>query len=372
MLNKINTPPSTYIVIGLIAGICGANLNLNVFILLLIFTAALFFQRQWSTTILSALLLSIITGYGLCLNQLNNFDNFKNQINNQTFNLTGTVTDYEKNENNLFKHRLTIKAKLLKSATRQIDCNQTIVIYTQKYPKAYVGELVLFKNIKFKLPSQTSGFHNYLIKNNIMATVFTPTLEFEKMPDNCHTISISKYKRQILKQINLKMHANTKVMFNSIFLGYKSEHKKTLNKLKAEFQTWGIVHYLARSGLHLVIISIIWQTVCNLARIPIALSNTLIVLLILLFYLLTWSALPFMRATIMIVGYRLCHLWKLQVHLWHILNLSCALMIITNPISIFFLDFQLSFILTYGLIFFNEISYMKNKSSLQKSVDYRK
>lgn len=368
MLNKINVPFSAYIVIGLVAGICSTNLELTTLIGMFTIITIWFSQKQRPANILCALLLSLIAGHGLYLKQLNNFDNFKNQINNQTFNLTGLVTDYEKNENNLFKHRLTIQAKLLKNATQQITCNQTIVIYTQKYPKAYAGELVLFKNIKFKLPASTSNFYSYLIKNNIMANVFTPKLEFEILPNNNHIFSLTKHKRQILKKINRKMPANTKAMFNSIFLGYKNEHKATLNKLKSEFQTWGIVHYLARSGLHLVIISIIWQAVCNFARIPITLSNILIALLIFIFYLLTWSALPFMRAAIMIIACRLCYLCQLQINIWHILNLACALMIIKNPISIFFLDFQLSFMLTYGLILFNEISYMKTKESPQKSV----
>lgn len=165
------------------------------------------------------------------------------------------------------------------------------------------------------------------------------------------------------------MSNSTKIMFNSIFAGYKNSHQNQFNELKNEFQTWGIIHYLARSGLHLVIISTIWQVICTILQIPIIFSNLIILLFMLLFYALTWSALPFMRALIMIVCCRICHALKLQVHLLHILNISCIFTLLNNPISIFFLDFQLSFLLTYGLIFFNEISYMKNKHFPKNSID---
>lgn len=168
------------------------------------------------------------------------------------------------------------------------------------------------------------------------------------------------------------MSLPTKIMFNSIFIGHKNDHKSAFNQLKNNFQTWGIVHYLARSGLHLMIISTIWQTICTVLRIPITLSNLIILLFILLFWILTLSGLPFIRALIIIFCYRICHLLKLQVHLLHILNISCILTLVNNPISIFFLDFQLSFLLTYGLIFFNELSYVNNPPFSNKSIDYKK
>ena len=332
-------------------------MNLVVLIsLLLLFGIITFIKKQWLPRITYSLL-SIVIGYYSYHKQIYDFNTFKHQINNQTFQVLGVVTDYTKNEGSLFRHRLTVKTISLKNETEQINSKKDIYVYTQKYPKAYIDNLILTSDIKFHF-SNDHHFQDFLIKNQIAATIFTPILSFKKI-NKPSKISITRYKRALLKKINAKMTANTKLMFNSIFLGNRSGNKADLNLLKNEFQTWGIIHYLARSGLHLVIISSIWQTMCSILQIPIIISNIIILCFMLIFYLLTWSALPFVRALIMIICYRICHFFELQIHLLHILNISCILTLLHNPISIFCLDFQLSFLLTYGLVFFNEIAYLK-------------
>lgn len=364
MLKFIHLPISSYIVIGIAIGICVKNLILLA--LCLVFITIFFIKTQWSLKIFKTLLFSIVLGSLLARLQINYFNDFKSQINQKTFNISGTIIEYEKIENSFFKHKIIIQANLLKSLTKQMIVNKKFAIYTQKYPKLYLGDQVVLHNLKFNF-SNDLHFEDYLIKNKLAASIFVNSLDFKVLKTRPEFL-LNKYKLNLLKKINLKMSNTTKIMFNSIFAGYKNSHKAALNNLKNAFQTWGIIHYLARSGLHLVIISTIWQTICSVLQVPIIFSNVIILLFLLLFYVLTWSALPFMRALIMIICYRICHFLKLQVHLLHILNISCIYTLINNPISIFFLDFQLSFLLTYGLIFFNEISYMKNKPIPKNSI----
>ncbi len=360
----INLPFSIYIVLGLVVGTCTTNL----FFLsaALLFITGIFIKKQWPIKIFNTLLFSVILASYLARLQVNSFNDLKSQLNQKTFNITGTVIEYEKIEDSFFKHKIIIQASLLENQTQKIATNKSFAIYTQKFPRMYLGEQVVLQNLKFNF-SNDLLFENYLIKNKLAASVFTNSLDFKILKDS-PVFLLNKYKLSLLKKINSKMNDATKIMFNSIFAGYKNNHRSGTNRLKSDFQTWGIIHYLARSGLHLVIISTIWQTLCTVLKVPIALSNLVILLFMLLFYALTWSAIPFMRALIMIVCYRICNLLKLQVHLLHILNISCIFSLLNNPISIFFLDFQLSFLLTYGLIFFNEISYMKNKRFPKNSI----
>lgn len=367
MLKFLHLPISFFIAVGLAIGTCHTNL----FFLCtgLLFITVFFVKTQWSYKIFSALLFSIVLGYYLASLQRDNFDCFKSQINQQFFDITGTVVEYERIENSIFKHKLIIQASLLTNPNKQLLVNQKIAIYTQQYPRAYVGEQIILHNLRFNFSSDRH-FQDYLIKNQLAASIFATSLDFKVLKTN-NFFCLKQYKRRLLKKINLKMNTATKVMFNSIFAGYKNDHKTEFNLLKNEFQTWGIIHYLARSGLHLVIISAIWQTICTMIQIPALFSNLIVLIFMFLFCALTWPALPFIRALIMIACYRACHFLKLQVHLLHILNISCIYTLINNPISIFFLDFQLSFLLTYGLIFFNEISYMKNKQHANNSIDCR-
>jgi ComEC/Rec2-related protein len=175
-----------------------------------------------------------------------------------------------------------------------------------------------------------------------------------------------------MRKINSKMTLTTKAAFNSIFLGNKLWYKKELGKIKNNFQVWGLIHYLARSGLHLVIIATIWQSVCVMIQVPIIISNVVVLFFMIIFSLLSWPALPFIRAFIMLASYKLCNFFELQTNLLHILNISCILTLLNNPTSLFFLDFQLSFSLTYGLVLFNEISRIKNYNVLKSSIDSKK
>lgn len=360
MLKHPGSPFSTYIVVGLATGICFFNFKIG--LLLFILTSLIvFIYQKISPTNFNLLLISLMSGYYLYHRQISIFHDFKNTINHKTFNVTGLVVDYEKTPGNLFKHKLTVQTTLFSNSNEKINLTKCICIYTQKFPTAYVGDEILLENLRFNFASN-NHFEQFLIKNNIAATVFVTTLNFKKVA--CPSISrattfLKKYKRSILKKINLKMNHPTAAMFNSIFLGNKSCNKLEIVKLKHTFQTWGIIHYLARSGLHLVVIGAIWQILCNVLQIPFVLSNVIISLFMIIFCLLSWSALPFLRALIMIICYRICRFWKLQIHMLHLLNLSCIITLLHNPISIFSLDFQLSFLLTYGLIFSNELLSLK-------------
>jgi len=369
MLQSIYLPHSTYLALGLVLGILFINYKLILISLILLSIGALKFKKI-TTVVLNFFLVGIFLGWALYKWQISNFEKFKQQINHQTFNVTGTVVDYEKNDLNRFKYKLTIRTTKFQNNNKTIHINKFLTIYTQKFPPIYVGEKVLLKSLNFNFATKNFYFENFLIKNQICATVFVPVLDFEKNKKH-KTFSLERYKRNILKKINFKMDNPTKIMFNSIFLGNKNHDRIMLNKIRNKFQTWGIVHYLARSGLHLVIINIIWQNLCNILQFPSITCNIMILLLMLAFAILSWTALPFLRALIMIIGYQICHLGLLQIHLLHILNISCILMLIYNPISIFFLDFQLSFLLTYGLVFLNELSYMKSKTLPKHSVAYK-
>jgi ComEC/Rec2-related protein len=359
MLKHPGSPFSTYIVVGLAIGICFFNFKIGLLLFILSSLIAFIYQKI-SPINFNLLLISMLAGYYLYHRQTSIFHDFKNKINHKTFDVTGLVVDYEKTPGNLFKHKLTIQTTIFSNLNEKINCTKCICIYTQRFPAAYVGDEILLENLRFNFASN-NHFEQFLIKNNIAGTVFMATLNFKKITKQttCAATFLKKYKRAILKKINLKMNYTTAAMFNSIFLGNKSCNKLEIAKLKRNFQTWGIIHYLARSGLHLVIISAIWQVLCNILQIPFILSNVIVVLFMIIFCFLSWSALPFTRALVMILCYRICRFWRLQIHMLHILNISCIITLVCNPASLFALDFQLSFLLTYGLVFFNEILFLK-------------
>lgn len=360
MLKRIHLPLSTHSAAGLFFGICAIYINFILLCCCLLLITTVFIKRQWSLKIFSTLLLSIVIGNYLHQQQINEFHDFKSKVNLNSFNVAGTVVDYNRIDNSAFKYRLIFCTDLFENQNKKINANKLIAVYTKKLASINIGEQIILKDLNFNFSGETN-FENYLIKNQLTASVFTSELSFEKTK-LAPAWSFAKYRQMLLKKINYTMSDRTKIMFNSIFLGYKPENKNETLELKNKFQFWGIIHYLARSGLHLAIISTMWQTICTVLTIPILYSNLITLFFVLLFYLLTWSALPFIRALVLIACYRVCHFLEIQVHLLHLLNLSCIAILIYNPIALFFLDFQLSFILTYGLVFLNEITHAQKMS----------
>lgn len=361
MLKRFYLPHSTLIVIGLISGICFALFEIP-----LIFAVIVFSSYKKNNKLLNQKLLtifmSIIIGSFLYQQEASSFNGFVHQIDHKTFNVLGVVTDYTKLESNLFRHRLTIQTKLLCDIKETISAQKTIYIYTRKFPRVYINNLILMKDLFFKFP-KNNNFQDFMIKNKIAASVFVNELEFEKIKSPQKSSSTTSYKNFIAHKIGNKMSLTCKTMFNSIFLGNKAWNKPKLDEIKNNFQVWGLIHYLARSGLHLVLIAAVWQTLCNLIQVPILISNLIILFFMFIFTLLSWTALPFMRALIMLTVYKVCNLLEVQINLLHILNLSCIVTLFFSPISLFFLDFQLSFALTYGLVLFSEITKIKTAST---------
>jgi len=138
-------------------------------------------------------------------------------------------------------------------------------------------------------------------------------------------------------------------IFRSIFLG-----KNLIEKNNRDlFTLWGIVHYLARSGLHVQIISIILLTILSFFGIPFRISSFLSIFFLLLFYLVSFSSIPFNRACIMIFISFIFQSLNIFQNQLHVFSLCTMIYLILFPLSLFSLSFQLSFFATGILILIN-------------------
>jgi competence protein ComEC len=127
------------------------------------------------------------------------------------------------------------------------------------------------------------------------------------------------------------------------------------------FKLWGLSHYLARSGLHLVIIAALWYFILTILGFSYFLRNIVITIFILIYHILTLASIPFIRSLYMFIFYKICIFFDWQINALHLLNLTTFIILLLNPIQLFFLDFQLSFGLTYALIW---ISYVPSRKQI--------
>jgi competence protein ComEC len=184
--------------------------------------------------------------------------------------------------------------------------------------------------------------------NDTWKCVHKPTYSYQRY---IHNVS-ARLKSTLQKKMSKEAYS----LFTSLFLGDTVTCKKELEQTKDQFRAWGIMHQLARSGLHLGIFVMVWQALLCVIPLPFLLKELLMLLLSIIYFALSCSSISFMRALYTFILYKICILHKRPHNLIHLLSVVCFAVLLDNPMQLFFLDFQLSFTLTFALAWFNQIA----------------
>ena len=230
-----------------------------------------------------------------------------------------------------------------------------LLCYSYTPINAQIGDSILAKNIILKKPKQTSimaqnrNFNDYLIKENILNCVFIRKLYYKIIYSPKLNLNrwIQNKKYSIYSSLKEKITPETFSFFSSIFLGYK----KLLysSNLRQKFGYWGISHYLARSGLHIVLFILLWSFLLGFLPLNIYIKRVLLLCVCLIYQIFSWISISFIRAFCVFLIYQTGKIFNKQTNFLHILTLVCLIILLFNPMQLFFLDFQLSFALTFAL-----------------------
>lgn len=238
-----------------------------------------------------------------------------------------------------------------------LQTNKTYVqIYCIKKPAFHVGDTVHFNNITFK-PSKNNSFNEFLMKEGIAASTFCTQLNYKIMKRPAWSLRrfIFNQRARLNQKLRSKLSKKTYTLFVSLFLGNRSVCKKESDNTAQQCKQWGLSHYLARSGLHLIIFILIWQLIMRLIPLSFFIKQLIILFLGITYISLSWTSISFIRAFMTFMLYKTCMLLQVSSHFLYLLTLVCFLILIYNPIQLFFLDFQLSFALTFALAWFSHI-----------------
>jgi competence protein ComEC len=306
------------------------------------------------------ILYSFFAFFGAYLHQheLRTYNDFYEFTNNATVAISGTVID----KSTVVSHHkkstvITLAISTIENKTRSISSNKIIMIYSEKDNGITVGDTVTVHHALCK-KSANESFQRYQIKEQIASTIFDNTLNYTI--DNHPTWSLRRWiweqKQRLLNSLAHKLSPNGFKFFSSLFLGNRTCIKEELKSTNEQFKTWGISHFLARSGLHLALFIFIWQAIFSVIPLPFMFKHFFISLLSCIYFTLTWTSAPFTRSFALFALNKLCIFNKKTFHLLHYLTLVCFCFLLYCPLYLFFLDFQLSFALTFALAWFNQLS----------------
>ena len=357
----INLSPLLLITICFIIGI-NYHFLLTLFAIIFLCILCGFFlaPHNYQAFFRQALLCSffIIAGALLHEREWHNYHDFYTSINGQNITITGTVTDlYETIVHYKKSTVITITAHNIATKNSCNKNNKTFIFYTKCNKNICVGDVITFLNVSCKKPSH-EDFQRYQIKEQIIATLFDETISYhiEHRPTWSLRRWLWNQKNRLLHQLQNKLSPECFRFFSPLFLGNRTYIKNELEETNEQFKVWGIAHFLARSGLHLVLFIFIWQTLFSLMPLPLLVKQIFMLIISCIYFILTWTSAPFTRSFLLLVLHKLCFFNKISFHLVHYLTLVCLLFLLYCPLYLFFLDFQLSFSLTFALAWFNQVT----------------
>ncbi len=118
-----------------------------------------------------------------------------------------------------------------------------------------------------------------------------------------------------------------------------------------QFLFTGTSHLLARSGLHVALCLLLWRFLLGVLPIPLFMQNLLLLCFALLYGALTRPSISFLRGLAIFVLYTAGSLLGRRLQFLHLLTFCCLCILLWNPYHLFFLDFQLTFGITFALAF---------------------
>lgn len=349
--------------ISLIAGIASAFNEMSpamvsLLCVLLCIPSFFYWQIQKRMYVLFSLPVGFITGLVLYQYQISNHLAFQKKFNNVPSFITGIVTSLEKIQSARHRWRMVIDLKKINNCAT----HESVAIYSVHHPNVAVDDTIHLDEVIFK-KIENKDFNLYLAKEKISATLFIDT---PKVTQIYHPIwslnrTIAQIRDRIFSSLQQSINKETFALFSSIFLGNRAAVKQHMDHAKEPFKYWGTSHYLARSGLHLVIFGIIWHFILSLLPLLFFWKQTFLMLLIACYSVLSWSSVSFNRALIMFFIAKFCLLTRNRLHYVHLITLATFLVLLLNPLQLFYLDFQLSFGLTFALAWFTHIHQHKKR-----------
>lgn len=162
----------------------------------------------------------------------------------------------------------------------------------------------------------------------------------------------------------IKAHAKCLKSPNLELLGgmvFGDDAVSTPNELKTSFQHSGLLHLLAASGMNVALIYGIWFFIMQKFKVPFKINVASGIFIIIFYALMTGMGPSVVRAAFMLIFILLGKLIDRDAHSVSLLSFVALLMLIYNPAYINDVSFQLSFVVTFGLLIMAPVVFERTK-----------
>ncbi|MFS0672872.1 DNA internalization-related competence protein ComEC/Rec2 [Ornithinibacillus sp. 179-J 7C1 HS] len=117
------------------------------------------------------------------------------------------------------------------------------------------------------------------------------------------------------------------------------------------FQRWGLSHLLAISGLHIgLVVGLLYFVMIKLQFLTIEKAQSLMVLLLPIYAFLAGGEPSVLRASLMVIIVIIMRRWRWKLNTLDVISIAFLSLILMNPYIIYHIGFQLSFLVSFGII----------------------
>lgn len=251
---------------------------------------------------------------------------------------------------------------------------QMLLYWDKSNPELYPGEQIRIRSrilpLQKPLNPYQFDYSKYLKRKGIVYTVFHKG-DFERVrPPSGFRYRTARFKKKIHSEMIAAGYSKAASdLVGAMLLGDRTEMDPDIEE---DFRRTGVVHLLAISGLHVMMVfSIIMILLYPLARLKNGKNFRIWVSLILIWVFVAFVDFrpPVFRSGLMISIYYITVLLKRKPNIYHTLLLSALILLLYNPNFVFDPGFLLSYSAVFFIVYFNPVyrKLFKPKSGIMKT-----
>ncbi|AUP78578.1 ComEC/Rec2 family competence protein [Flavivirga eckloniae] len=240
-----------------------------------------------------------------------------------------------------------------------LNIQKDTLYHTLKVDEIFISKTV-FKNIRQPLNPHQFNYKSYLEKKYIYHQLFVSNHSLLKVSSKAHTVfgfadNIRNYINYKLKGYNFSL--DEFAIINALLLGQRQDINK---EIYSNYTNAGAIHILAVSGLHVGIVLIILGLVLK----PIErfkhgklIKTILLVVLLWCFALIAGLSASVTRAVTMFSIITIAINLKRPTNIYNTLAISMFILLLSKPMFLFDVGFQLSHLAVFAIITIDPIMY---------------
>lgn len=228
------------------------------------------------------------------------------------------------------------------------DCKKSLKIYDYYKIKGYLA-------IPFKAGNPSQFDYGIYLRNFDTYSVFyAKNCDSVEKLNNKKTIAenilqgINNYRETIINKHSKYIKSPNLELLGGIVFG--DDAITTPDDIKQSFANSGLLHILAASGMNVAFIFSFFYFFLSLFKINYRANITFCIFMVLIYSLMTGLGASVVRATLMLVLVLIGKLIDRDTHSLALLAFVAFLMLIYNPMYLNDVGFQLSFVVTFGLL----------------------